>query len=335
MRFEGGSKPRKMLMAWSLLLPTATFDCAGEDTRIGDVCRSLKECAGYIGEKMCETDLKDAVNDGRVTPAELTRCSRCLVDNNSQPNDDRLNDATGNCALLGARDCDRACENLGLVLGARTSRSARDEACKSVSSACRVDNCLTGIGGPGDTIAEMEANDAVVEACIRCIAEVPVPVPENVGTGGEGAGGAALAGSVDGGEERNADIAIRCDQMIEKCSSPCLGVSAIDTRLTLAQSARVYCNKQRSCDGSGGAADQPPTDATAGSGGGGAGGSVSQGCLPQPFLTECVTEFLCEERRNAAKLADEKNNPHSCLTCLATSDCSALCDGQCKASAGN
>lgn len=321
-------KPKRAAVIATLLLASlAIFNCTGETDLAEDVCGSLEQCAQYIKEETCTSALNDAVDDGRITPAELTRCSRCLVNNNDTDADDRSDDAKGSCeTLLNDRDCDRACENVGLVLGARTSRNDRDTACKNVADACHVAGCPDGIGVPGETIAQMEANDAVVEACIRCIALVPVPVAEaDGGAGGAAAGGAAARGSRNAGGTQNSSLdQSRCDQMIEKCASPCLGVTAIDTRLTLAQTARVYCSNPRSCDGtgSGGDANKP-------SGAGGEGGASE--CLPQPLEDGCVQGFLCKERTSAKTL--EHSNPRLCLTCLQASACSEMCD-QCDVKAG-
>lgn len=302
------------------LVPALIFHCSGEHGRAEDVCRSLAECTGYVKEQPCVDSLTDAVDDGRITAAELTRCARCVVDNNAQTQDDRLEDPSNDCNLLSSRDCDRACEQVGIVLQAKTSLGERMRACHDVALACGVADCAHGFGVSGDTLTEQEANDAVVDACVSCIAEVPIPV---------GAGGAGGAGG-GGGQGNEAFEPGRCAQMFERCSASCLGVSPIDKRLTLAHAATVYCSTPSACQlpsagGATGDDSAPAPSPEAGTGNDG---------LPDRSDADCVQRFSQLDTQQNRYLSLEARDPHRCLTCLEVSQCSDPCHTQCGSNPG-
>lgn len=163
-------KTRWHVAAW-LMLPLV-LQCETKDDRVDDVCNTLKLCTGYVNKGKCETQLDDAVQDGSLTPLALTRCARCLVDNNDIPTDDRV-DNDGSCAeTLRERDCDVACQGVSLVLNARTSPADRLGACSQLAQACGIANCDRDPLPCAETNEDRLALDLNMDACARCLAEV-------------------------------------------------------------------------------------------------------------------------------------------------------------------
>jgi hypothetical protein len=341
---------RKAARILLLLLPALLVQCVTEKDRRDGICHVLQRCTGYVNEALdCSGHLEDAVEDGRISPSELARCARC-VDENDTPTPEAAAGAAAaaevganSCeALLLNRDCDNACARVGLVLGAKTTLHMRRQACLAVEEACHVAACTDAFPVESGDIDAQETTDGVVAACVSCIAEVPEATPNATGgsggTGGVqaapggssngGSAGVSGSGGVAGGETVVAKFnAERCDQMVQRCGDVCLGVTALDRRLTLAQAALKFCRVPEQCpdgDAAGGAGSMPAGGSSNTSGSGGAGM-----CAVHPGQDGCFDEFLhCGAYDTDSKHVDAAK-PRTCLDCLEAKGCTEDCSSEC------
>lgn len=154
------SEPRIGLLAFWLCWG-GIVGCDGQDTHTRQICESVSGCTG-LDLRKCASNLERAVEDYRLSRASVVRCSRCLERNQSV------------CGrILDERRCDRACEEVELVLNARTSVDTRAQAVLEIHT-----RCGDVLGTSDDTYcalqAEQEADseliaDEQVATCLRCI----------------------------------------------------------------------------------------------------------------------------------------------------------------------
>lgn len=338
----------KRLLSLSLSLGGASLlQCDRRDDRVTDVCEVLAQCARYKDSyidnwKECERDVKDAVQDGRITRAGLTGCSKCLAHHEYQEQRQSECDEPPceNCeSLLRERDCDEACSEVDFALRARTSLAMRKAMCLVVDDSCGIPNVnackaalttlyedLSGLGGNGGedsggraglkgrnlTLNESLELDATVEACWACTQSV-----RKTFTGGPG---------INRPE--------RCAKLVDTCDATCSLVRPASLVLAPAQIALKACDLEDRCvvkeqESGMGAAGEPPeprlncvlgcTDGCA-KGGGGTGGAGTAGKPGSPN---------CFEDRVVCNQSDSMTRAQLCLDCAGDQDCSVVAT-QCR-----
>jgi hypothetical protein len=233
------SKPILLLLGTCVLL--AAGNCTSKDERIKDVCSALEQCTQYFyrsDRKDCQDELDDALEDGRITPTDITRCSRCAHRHLEQHNDGK----PGCENLLTERDCDVACKQISFVLEAQTTQSVRDQVCDTLTRACGEPRALDALcskefeQGYRDRVS-FEARlalDVEVRRCGDCIAPAANVF---VDAGAPDAGDAGITAADLNG----------CSQILERCAEPCSGVKHMTDRLTLARSMFTYCDSVQAC----------------------------------------------------------------------------------------
>jgi hypothetical protein len=124
---------------------------------IQELCSALEACHvprgktedGVPFKSICEKELDDAIEDGRMNIDALLKCNEC-VKNNASPR----------CSeLLTRRDCDRPCADVAVVLRSHSLPEQRKNACQAF------DPLLRGGNGESSVAACLdEVNEAVVHS---------------------------------------------------------------------------------------------------------------------------------------------------------------------------
>lgn len=233
--------------------------CQGQDVHTKRVCDSLEECTG-IDLGICSERLDKSIADYRLSRSGLVRCSRCL--------DLKERNATGcSCAescscqeILVDRLCDKACEEVQVVINARSSKASRANATKAFHASCG-----NVKGTAMQTAQELEtelkedstlAIDVRIEACLECILPAHARVceaPSNPSTAhgcpvappgrdqespdGTDVGGGGATGE---GAESTVDL-LACSELVARCAAPCGEIQAMRDRFSLAAAAMSSC----------------------------------------------------------------------------------------------
>ncbi len=255
--------------------------CRSQQDVLKTLCGRLETCVDVMPRE-CSVRLADAVEDRRLSTAEVAKCADCVASNSCSE-------------VLRGRDCDRPCAAINVVLNARTTRDDRANSCHLVRTACldqAPDACESTLR------AELEkdptlAIDAKIAACLTCLDEPGVasaagmggqagmtslggaagsraPVGNaaggvSAGVAGEGAmcpfssGGAGSAGRMNGGGAgAGAGLAgapaptlfeglALCSSLIDRCQASCDQVPALWTPLERAAGALAVCSRDSSC----------------------------------------------------------------------------------------
>jgi hypothetical protein len=311
--------------------------CRSQDDVVRDLCQKLDDCVG-VPPYECSSRIDEAVKDRRLSTASLAKCSDCVKTNDCRD-------------VLDERDCDGPCQDLAVVLNARTQPNERRLACSIVRNACMDRSDSTACADSLDGLLQKDASfsvDIAIDACVSCL--VPLSQAndtEEIGVGaGAGGSGGSLGTTPDecgatqasaGAGGAHAVVSFEglalCSSLIERCATICANVEAYSTSLERAAGAVAVCSRGEACvtgsdPGSGGAAGQAGTTGSSGFGGEagvpGAGGSDDTKECANTAFERCYAKLFESGNATAVK---------QCSICLSNNfDCAsaaATCRSEC------
>ncbi len=185
----------------------------------------------------CYHTLKDQVDDGRLSWANIGRCEDCLANNECSQARER-------------RDCDVACLDVPLAVNALTHWTEIGVTCSTFETACSPPESSCASDLANWRLINGYGSDGAISACAACVGTGPSPA--------------------DGGVDY--DTTARCDELTERCNAACAQAPILQDLFYAATEALSVCQADWAClkydfDSDGGVASEPDNVADALDGG--------------------------------------------------------------------
>ena len=181
--------------------------CRNNDERMQYICGRVTECGHVVEENDCKTRLRDDLDDERATDARASTCAECVSQKRNDCNQ-----------LLVRRDCDTACDGIGLITDMYTREDDRLKACQAPDGLCGISSDNDAYNECASVLREQVAADAKLDK--------PLSVCNACLTASRTAAGSMQTGGL-------------CSPMT--CNAACAGFGALIDRLRRAYQLNSVC----------------------------------------------------------------------------------------------